>query len=117
MGSENLIFSIQSNRDLFKSELLIGKKFKTRKYKEIFKNHNLMKILNNASINETFDAFTKGGLNLTQASTDSYVHRNTLIYRIEKVNSAIGLDLRKFEDCVIYMNMREIYKMVNKDDV
>jgi len=114
MGSDNLIFSIQSNRDLFKSSLLIGKKLKLREFKHLFKNQELIKIIKNDSINETVDAFTKGNLNLTQASDASYVHRNTLIYRIEKVNNTIGLDLRKFEDCVIYMNMREVYKMVKK---
>ena len=62
----------------------------------------------------TVDAFIKGGLNLSHASASSYVHRNTLIYRIEKVNRVIGLDLRNFEDCLIFVNMREIYKMVVK---
>ena len=68
----------------------------------------------NEAINETVDAFIKGGLNLSHASASSYVHRNTLIYRIEKVNRVIGLDLRNFEDCLIFVNMREIYKMVVK---
>lgn len=114
MDGENLIFSIQSNRDLFKSNLLMGKKIKLKEYKKFFKDKELNKILTNDSINETFNAFTSGGLNLTEASRNSYVHRNTLIYRIDKVNNTIGLDFRKFEDCVIYMNMREIYKMVKK---
>lgn len=113
----NLIFSIQENRDLFKSNLLIGKKLKPQQYKKIFKDKGLIKILNNDAINETIDAFTKGGLNLTEASASSYVHRNTLIYRINKVYKAIGLDFKKFEDCLIYLNMREVYKMVKKNDV
>lgn len=117
MDSGNLIFSIQENRDLFKPDLLIGKKVKTRKYNKIFKNPELIKILKSDSINETIDAFTRGGLNLTKASTKSYVHRNTLIYRIEKVNRMIGLDLRKFEDCIIFINMREVYNMVKRNDV
>ncbi len=114
MDGENLIFSIQSNRDLFKSNLLMGKKIKLKEYKKFFKNKELTKILTNDSINETFNAFIGGGLNLTEASRNSYVHRNTLIYRINKVNDIIGLDFRKFEDCVIYMNMCQIYKMVKK---
>lgn len=117
MDKDNLIFSIQENRNLFKPDLLIGKKVNTKQYKQIFKDKEIIKILNNDSINETIEAFTKGGLNLTEASASSYVHRNTLIYRINKVQKAIGLDFRKFEDCIIYLNMREIYKMVKKDDV
>lgn len=114
MDRKDIVFAIQENRDLFKSEILIGKDLKLKNYKELFKNKELIKILNNESINETINAFTKGNLNLTEASTNSYVHRNTLIYRINKVKKSIGLDFRKFEDCVIYLNMLEIYKMVNK---
>ena len=117
MDKENLIFSIKENRDLFKPNLLVGKKLKTNRYKRIFNDKSIVKILKDESINETLDAFIRGSLNLTEASTKSYVHRNTLIYRINKVYKAIGLDFRKFEDCLIYLNMREIYKMVSGHDV
>lgn len=110
-----LIFDTQSNKDLFKSEVLIGKKVKTKQYKDIFKNEKVVKVLKDIAINETFDAFIKGSLNLTTTSNDSYLHRNTLIYRIKKVRKAIGLDFRKFEDCLVYINMREVYKLVKHD--
>jgi sugar diacid utilization regulator len=117
MSAENLIFSIPENRDLFRSSLFIGKKIKIKKYKEFFKNKDLIKVLNDPTVNETVDSFTKGDLNISVTSSNSYVHRNTLIYRINKVNATIGLDFRKFEDCLIYLNMREVYKMVKKHDV
>ena len=111
---QNAVFLVQSNKDLFKPEQVVGKKLKITAYKRLFKDKNLVKILENEAINETVDAFIKGGLNLSHASASSYVHRNTLIYRIEKVNRVVGLDLRNFEDCLIFVNMREIYKMVVK---
>ena len=55
------------------------------------------------------------GLNISEASVKSFVHRNTLIYRIEKIYKTIGLNLKKFEDCIIYINMKEIYNMVVKN--
>lgn len=111
---ESAVFLNQVNKNLFKSEQVVGKKLKVSDYKKIFKNKDLIKILENDAINETVDAFVHGGLNISQASANSYVHRNTLIYRIGKVNKTIGLDLKNFEDCLIYVNMREIYKMVVK---
>lgn len=112
MKNENAIFTIQSNRDLFSTERVVGKKLKIVEYKRFFKNKELIKILENEALCETAKAFLCGNLNLAQASTNSYMHRNTLIYRIEKINSTIGLDLKKFEDCVLFVNMLEIYKMV-----
>jgi DNA-binding PucR family transcriptional regulator len=114
MDNEGLVFSNQENRDLFKTDTLIGKKLKLNKYTKIFKDKKLINILKSLPINETVDAFIKGGLNLTKASANSYVHRNTLIYRLEKINRAIGLDLRNFEDCLIFVNVREVYRMVNR---
>ncbi len=114
MKSGNLIFSNQENRDLFRTERVVGKRLKITAYRKIFRCKDLIKVLENDAINETVDAFIKGDLNLSHASASSYVHRNTLIYRIEKVNRMIGLDLRTFKDCLIFINMREIYKMVVK---
>ena len=111
---QNVVFLNPENKNLFKPEQVVGKKIKISVYKKLFKDKNLLKILENEAINETIDAFIKGGLNLSHASASSYVHRNTLIYRIEKVNRIIGLDLRNFEDCLIFVNMREIYRMVVK---
>ena len=117
MESKNLVFSNPENKSLFRTGVLVGKKLKTRKYAKIFKNKELVKILESDPINETVDAFIKGRLNLAQASAVSYVHRNTLIYRIDKVYRAIGLDLRTFEDCLVFVNMREVYKMVKSNGI
>ena len=114
MKNEQPVFLNLENKNLFTAETVAGKKLRISVYKNFFKNKNLIKILDNESINQTVDAFIKGSLNLSQASTSSYVHRNTLIYRLDKINKLIGLDLRNFEDCLIYVNMREIYKMVVK---
>lgn len=113
MNSEKLIFQSAEIRNLFKTENLIGKQFSAKKYFEIIKDENLKKIFCNESINESVDAFLNGGLNLSKASAKSYVHRNTLIYRIGKIKKTIGLDLKNFEDCVIYLNAREIFKLLN----
>lgn len=48
------------------------------------------------TINTLFDK----GLNIAEAARELYVHRNTLVYRIEKFEHESGLDLRDFDDAV-----------------
>ena len=110
MNSEKLIFQSLENKEIFKTQNLINKEINFENYEEIFKNKNLKKVLTNQSLNESVDAFVEGNLNLTIASKNSYVHRNTLIYRICKIKKLIGLDLRNFNDCVIYLNARHIFR-------
>jgi hypothetical protein len=41
-------------------------------------------------------------LNLSEAARQLFIHRNTLVYRLDKLQKAIGLDLRKFDDAVVF---------------
>ena len=114
MKTQQPVFLDQANRELFSSQVVAGKKLRIAKYKNFFKNKDVVKVLESEVFNQTVDAFCKGNLNLAVASTNSFVHRNTLIYRIDKINKMIGLDLRSFDDCLLFVNMREIYRMVVK---
>ena len=38
----------------------------------------------------------------TETARKLYVHRNTLVYRLEKVKKITGLDLREFEDAILF---------------
>ena len=44
----------------------------------------------------------ENNLNISEASRKSYLHRNTFMYRLEKLEKLTGLDLRKFDDAVIF---------------
>lgn len=46
--------------------------------------------------------FFENNLNLSETSRQLYVHRNTLVYRFEKVQKKFGLDLRTFEDALTF---------------
>ncbi len=41
-------------------------------------------------------------LNLSETSRQLFVHRNTLVYRLEKLQKTIGLDIRQFEDAMTF---------------
>ena len=51
---------------------------------------------------ETIDKFFENSLNGSETSRQLFVHRNTLVYRLDKVQKITGLDLRNFEDAVLF---------------
>lgn len=51
---------------------------------------------------ETIQVFFQNDLNLSTTARQLFIHRNTLLYRMEKVRKETGLDLRKFEDAVAF---------------
>ncbi len=50
----------------------------------------------------TIDIFFQCNLNITDASQKLYIHRNTLIYRLDKILRITGYDIRKFNDAMIF---------------
>ncbi|MCR4739417.1 MAG: helix-turn-helix domain-containing protein [Lachnospiraceae bacterium] len=48
----------------------------------------------------TVDKFFENSLNVSETSRQLYIHRNTLVYRIEKLQKATGLDVRIFDDAL-----------------
>ena len=50
----------------------------------------------------TIRTFFENNLNLSETSRQLYVHRNTLVYRFEKLQKKFGLDIRTFEDALTF---------------
>jgi len=48
----------------------------------------------------TVDKFFENNLNVSETSRQLFIHRNTLVYRIEKLQKATGLDIRVFDDAL-----------------
>ncbi|AEF16566.1 transcriptional regulator, CdaR [Thermoanaerobacterium xylanolyticum LX-11] len=49
----------------------------------------------------TLNAFFRNSLNLSETSRDLYIHRNTLVYRLDKIHKLTGFDPKQFNDAVI----------------
>ena len=49
----------------------------------------------------TINKFFENSLNVSETSRQLYIHRNTLVYRLDKLQKSTGLDLRVFEDAII----------------
>ena len=50
----------------------------------------------------TIRKFFENNLNISETSRQLYVHRNTLVYRLDKIQKMTGLDIRKFDDAIIF---------------
>lgn len=50
----------------------------------------------------TVNKFFENSLNVSETSRRLYIHRNTLVYRLDKLLKTTGLDLRKFDDAIIF---------------
>ena len=50
----------------------------------------------------TIQCFFENNLNVSEASRQLFVHRNTLVYRLEKIRKITGLDLRDFDNAITF---------------
>ena len=50
----------------------------------------------------TIHKFFENNLNVSETARKLFVHRNTLVYRLEKIKKLTGLDLREFDDAITF---------------
>ena len=82
---------------------------------EVFKK-NPIETLDDDTL-ETINRFFENNLNVSETSRKLYVHRNTLVYRLEKIKKLTGLDLREFDDAIVFkvaMMVKQYLDSVNK---
>ncbi len=66
--------------------------------REVFGDSTLPEFDN--ELQTTINTFLENNLNVSETSRQLFVHRNTLVYRIEKLQKSCGLDIRTFEDAM-----------------
>ncbi|MEK4027118.1 sugar diacid recognition domain-containing protein [Pseudobacillus sp. FSL P4-0506] len=58
-------------------------------------------------LSTTFLKYCEYNLNLSEAARNMFIHRNTIIYRLERISEATGIDTGSFQDCMLlYMAIR-----------
>ena len=68
---------------------------------EIFGDREIPENLDEETLN-TISKFFENNLNVSETSRQLFVHRNTLVYRIEKLQKATGLDIRTFDEALTF---------------
>ena len=61
----------------------------------------------------TIHKFFENSLNVSETSRQLYIHRNTLVYRLDKLQKQTGLDLRVFEDAITLKIALMVVKYMN----
>ncbi len=64
----------------------------------------------------TIQKFFENNLNGSETSRQLFVHRNTLVYRLDKVQKITGLDLRNFDDAVLFKLASMVRKYLEKQE-
>ncbi len=72
-------------------------------------NRKTSKLFNDEML-QTIDMFFRKDLNLSDTARQLFIHRNTLVYRLDKVQRVTGLDLRHFDDAVTFKILNELNK-------
>ena len=81
---------------------------------EKFLTPEIISVMKDQELIECINAFFKNNLNISETSRNAFLHRNTLLYRIEKIYKITGLNIRNFEEAmsfrlltIVYDKMRE----------
>lgn len=82
-------------------------------YKKVINHANIQMILRDADLMSTIDAFFANSLNTSLTSKQTFMHRNTLNYRIDKVKKLTGLNLKSFEHAVVFKNLTIVNDIMN----
>ncbi len=65
----------------------------------------------------TIQKFFENNLNVSETSRKLFVHRNTLVYRLEKIRKLTGLDLREFDDAIVFKVALMVKKYLDANPV
>ncbi len=82
-------------------------------YKKVIDHANIQLILKDSDLMNTIYSFFENDLNSSLTSAKTFMHRNTLNYRLEKVKKLTGLNLKGFEHAVVFKNLIIINSIIN----
>lgn len=76
---------------------------------EKFLTPEIVSVMKDKELIECINAFFKNNLNISETSRNAFLHRNTLLYRIEKVYKITGLNIRNFEEAMSFKLLTIVY--------
>ena len=85
---------------------------KLGEYLSILLEDESRELLKDEDMVNTAEEFLENSLNVSETSRNLYMHRNTLMYRLDKIERVTGLNLRKFSDAVTFRIITILNKLV-----
>ena len=99
----NLALSIGEQRQLYHIDdlgMIATLAGGNKKWQDNFVRRLLVKLLTEEYLLETLEVFFDKNMSLTKTAQQIKIHRNTLLYRLDKIKKVTGLDPRKFNDAM-----------------
>ena len=104
----NIGLPFQPKRQIFNYSSMVLERFlcdipedSAAQFHQTLFNKKTAKLFSEEMLN-TIEAFFDNSLNLSETARKLYIHRNTLVYRLDKIQKITGLDLRTFDDAMTF---------------
>lgn len=81
---------------------------------EKFLSPEIVSVMKDKELIECINAFFKNNLNISETSRNAFLHRNTLLYRIEKIYKITGLNIRNFEEAMSFKLLTMVYDKMSE---
>ena len=82
-------------------------------FKDVVFDSDFVSIMKDDDLHSSISAFFSNNLNISETSKQSFLHRNTLVYRLEKIEKMTGFNLKNFSDAVSFRLLMEIYSRLS----
>lgn len=84
---------------------------KSKQYLDMSLDKTAQEVLKDKELMDTAEQFLNNSLNISETARIMYMHRNTLLYRLDKIEKLTGLNLRRFSDAVVFRSLNILYKL------
>ena len=113
------VFSSRGNVHSYREYLLVRMledvpESKLMEYLGEMTDEGAKEIFEDADMLNTAEEFLQSSLNVSETSRKLYIHRNTLLYRLDKIEKATGLNIRQFPDAVSFRVLTVLYRLLGK---
>lgn len=75
---------------------------------------NLVKVFKDSGMMQTIEVFLQNGMNISCTARILYMHRNTLIYKLNSIRKLTGLDLKDFKMAATFKILHALYVLNNE---
>lgn len=86
-------------------------KFKLNEYLEILLDSDAKSVFSDPEMLNTAEEFLENSLTMSETSRKLYLHRNTLMYRLDKIERSTGLNIRRFSDAMTFRLITYLIKL------
>lgn len=111
----NVSGSVHSYREFILVKMLESiPESKLMEYFAELSDEHIKEIFDDEEMLNTAETFLQSSLNVSETSRNMYMHRNTLLYRLDKIEKATGLNIRAFPDAVSFRVLTILHKLLRK---